>query len=117
VSTPVTAGAVTWVDAHFALYRGMRDAGKWAAILAFVYSQLGGIGASAIEAQVNARWSDPRRADLVRGLAAALLLAVPLYYGNGLLFGAHGEIKPSQYSAGCYPVHHLLTSQLRTART
>ena len=33
VSQPQTAGLVTWLDSHFVLYRGMRDAGKWAALL------------------------------------------------------------------------------------
>ena len=44
-------------------------------------------------------------------VAIGLLLAVPLYNGNGLLFGMHGEIKPSEYPAGCrlsVPCVHLI---------
>jgi len=54
--------------------------------------------------------------DLAIGVATGLLLAMPLYYGNGLLFGAHGEIKPSQYPAGWYAADRLLASDAHPGR-
>ncbi len=39
-----------------------------------------------------------------------MIIAVPLYYGNGLLYGAHGEIRLSQYPAGWYAADRVLRS-------
>jgi len=61
---------------------------------------------------MNARTSR----ELAIGVATGLLLAMPLYYGNGLLFGAHGEIKPSQYPAGWYAADRLLASDPHPGR-
>ena len=49
--------------------------------------------------------------------AMLLLLALPLYYGNGLLFGAHGEIQPSSYPAGWYQADQLLSADPHPGRT
>jgi hypothetical protein len=108
VSHPLTATVVGWMDTHFALYRGMRDAGKWAVLLAFAYSQLVGLGAATIQAILKQPVLEAGRTEWVPGVATGLLLAVPLYYGNGLLFGAHGEIRPSQYPAGWYAADRVL---------
>jgi hypothetical protein len=116
VSLPQTAGLVTWLDAHFALYRGMRDAGKWAVLLALVYSQLVGLGVAAILDWARQAFRTRISADWVGGGAAALLLALPLYYGNGLLFGAHGGIEPSSYPAGWYQADRLLAADDRGER-
>jgi hypothetical protein len=110
ISQPVIASLVRWLDAHFVLYRGLRDAGKWAALLALVYSQLLGLGAATVMNWVGSRFRNPPRAEWGGGFGAALLLALPLYYGNGLLFGAHGEIRPSQYPSGWYVADRVLAS-------
>jgi len=117
ISNPSTAPLVSWLDSHFVIYRGMRDAGKWAVLLAFVYSQLASLGAVAILAAVRTRFSDANGTGLFTGSAAALLLALPLYYGNGLLFGMHGEIKPSAYPAGWYAVDRFLVSDPHPGNT
>jgi hypothetical protein len=130
VSHPWTAGLVTWLDAHFSVYRGMRDSGKWAAVLALTYSQLIGLGSSTILDWLHKHLRDPIQLDWLRkglpdatrwewvgGAAAGLLLALPLYYGNGLLFGAHGEIKPSQYPAGWYSADRVLAADPHPERT
>jgi hypothetical protein len=117
MSSPLTSGVVTWLDAHISIYRGMRDAGKWGALLALVYSQLSGLGAAAILAWLRRALRNPARAEWTSGFAAALLLALPLYYGNGLLFGAHGEIKPSQYPTGWYAADRVLVSDAHPGRT
>jgi hypothetical protein len=110
VSHPWTAGLVTWLDAHFVVYRGMRDAGKWAALLALVYSQLVAIGASAILKWLHPRIQGAIQREWAVSVASGLLLALPLYYGNGLLFGAHGEIRPSQYPQGWYAADAVLAA-------
>jgi hypothetical protein len=117
LSQPSTAGPVTWLDAHFVIYRGLRDAGKWAALLAVVYSQLVGLGAAATLDWLRTRIRDQRRNEWAIGVAAGLLLALPLFYGNGLLFGAHGEIKPSQYPAGWYQADRVLAADHNPGRT
>ena len=117
VSQAQTAEIVTWLDAHFVLYRGMRDAGKWAALLALLYSQLAAVGASAILSWARRAMSNPIRTEWAGGVAAALMLALPLYYGNGLLFGVHGEIKPSRYPAGWYAADRALHSDGQSPRS
>jgi hypothetical protein len=92
----------------------MRDAGKWAAVLALVYSQLVGLGASAIldwirERRLGGSWAE--------SVGIGLLLAFPLYYGNGLLYGAHGEIVPSDYPQGWYQADRLLLADPSPGRT
>lgn len=116
ISQPTTSVLVTWLDA-FPLYRGMRDAGKWAALLALVYSQLFALGAVAIldwlrntrRLAITREWLPP--------IATGLLLAFPLYYGNGLLFGMHGEIRPSQYPSGWYTADRILAADGHPGRT
>jgi hypothetical protein len=49
--------------------------------------------------------------------ASALLLAIPLGYGNGLLFGSHGGIRPSPYPAGWYAADRLLLADPHPERT
>jgi hypothetical protein len=117
VSHPVTANLVRWLDAHFIVYRGMRDAAKWAVLLAFAYSQLVGLGAATIQATLKQPVLGASRTEWVPGVAAGLLLALPLYYGNGLLFGAHGEIRPSQYPAGWYTADRVLAADSHPGRT
>ena len=117
VSHPATAGLVEWLDAHFTAYRGMRDAGKWAALLALVYSQLVGLGAAAILDWLRARAGNLGKTEWATGVASGLLLALPLFYGNGLFFGAHGEIKPSQYPAGWYQADQVLAADHNPGRT
>jgi len=117
VSHPLSTGLVRWLDATVPLYRGMRDAGKWAALLALVYSQLFGLGAAAILDWVHKLKLPAPRREWVGAIATGLLLAVPLYYGNGLLFGMHGEIKPSQFPAGWYAADRTLAADPHPGRT
>jgi hypothetical protein len=109
-----TAPVVRWLDAVFPAYRGMRDAGKWASVLAIVYAQLIPLGVIAIR---NWLRDHPRG---ITGLAGAaisgLALALPLYYGNGLLFGMHGEIRPSRYPAGWYAADRVMAADPRHDR-
>lgn len=116
VSAPITSGLVKWLDVHVPLYLGMRDAGKWAALLAFVYSQLFGLGAVAILEGIRDIFKGALTNAWAEGVGAAMLLALPLYYGNGLLFGSHGEIRPSQYPQGWYAADGALLADHQSAR-
>jgi hypothetical protein len=39
----------------------------------------------------------------------AITIALPLYYGNGLFYGLHGQIQPSTYPAGWYAADQALS--------
>jgi hypothetical protein len=117
VSHPLTAGLVQWLDSSLPVYRGMRDAGKWAALLALVYSQLFGLGVNEITERIRKLELQPTNVEWVGVTAVGLLIALPLYYGNGLLFGMHGEIKPSAYPAGWYAADRVLSSDPHPGRT
>ncbi len=117
VSQPLTSGLVRWLDANLPLYRGMRDAGKWAALLALVYSQLLALGAAAILDWLRERTKGTAKTEWLVGIASGLLVAFPLYYGNGLLYGMHGEIRPSQYPPGWYSADRVLAADGHPDRT
>ena len=107
---------VTWLDQVFPPYRGMRDSEKWAAILALVYAQLVPLGVIAVTAAVKTRVPSGRLRDLGQALVTGLALALPLYYGNGLLFGMHGQVRPSQYPAGWYQADRVLVADPHPGR-
>ncbi len=117
VSSPATAELARWLDAHVPLYRGMRDAGKWAALLALAYSQLGALGAETIRLWVGRRLTAAPSRSWIAGVTVGILIALPLFYGNGLLYGGHGEIQPSQYPDGWYAADRLLASDSHPGRT
>jgi hypothetical protein len=117
ISSPLTSGLAGWLYAHVPFYRGMRDAGKWAALLALVYSQLVGLGAAVILDWISERQITESKASWAESVAIGLLLAAPLYYGNGLLYGAHGRIVPSEYPAGWYQADRVLAADPHPDRT
>jgi len=58
----------------------------------------------------------PPRVEWIGATATGLLIALPLCYGNGTLFGLHGEIKPSQYPAGWYAADRALLADPHPGR-
>lgn len=116
VSHPLTAWVVQRLDSTIPLYRGMRDAGKWAALLALVYSQLFGLGVNEIVERIRKLKLAPTSVEWIGATAIGLLIALPLYYGNGMLFGLHGEIKPSAYPAGWYAADRSMASDPHPGR-
>ena len=108
---PVTEPIVRFLDTVFPPYRGMRDSGKWGALIALIYAQLIPLGAIVLLSWLR------KRGDILEAVAAGLLLALPLYYGNGLLFGSHGEIQPSQYPASWYSADRVLTADPHPGQT
>jgi hypothetical protein len=116
IANPTTSVVVGWLDQNVPVYRGMRDAGKWAAMLALVYSQLAALGVAAILGWVR-RWRRSATSQQwIESAAIGLFIALPMYYGNGLLFGMHGEIRPSQYPPGWYAADRALASDSHPAR-
>jgi hypothetical protein len=111
VASPLTEPLVRFLDTVFPPYRGMRDAGKWGALIALVYAQLIPLGAIVVLHRVEGI-----RRELVGALAAGVLLALPLYYGNGLLFGIHGEVRPSAYPVGWYQADQVLAADPQPGR-
>jgi hypothetical protein len=107
---------VSWLDRVFPPYRGMRDSGKWAAILALAYAQLVPFGVIELRAALKTRVGSDRLRELAQAAVISLALALPLYYGNGLLFGMHGQDRPSQYPAGWYQADRLLAADPQPGR-
>lgn len=110
------APLVRWLDYAFSPYRGMRDAGKWAALLAFVYSQLASIGVAGLMIWVGARFKPGPSRELATALVTATVLALPLFYGNGLLFGMHGQIQASAYPPGWYAADRAIAADPHPGR-
>jgi hypothetical protein len=116
VSNPHTAPVVTALDAVFPPYRGMRDAGKWAALLALVYALLVPIAMSAAIGWSRARFQSGTRTEVAAAVPIALLLAVQLYYGNSVLYGMHGQVRPSSYPVGWYAADQALAADPHPGR-
>jgi hypothetical protein len=116
VADPHVAPVVRWLNQVFPPYRGMRDAAKWAAILALVYSQLVPLGVSFLLTWVNERLQSGPVRELTAALVIGLALALPVYYGNGLLFGMHGQVQPSAYPAGWYAADRVLATDPHPGR-
>ena len=115
VSDPHVAPVVRWLDQVFPPYRGMRDAAKWAALLALVYAQLVPVSVTALLNRVNRLRSETVR-EISVALVMGLALALPLYYGNGLLFGMHGQVRPSPYPSGWYEADRILVADPHPGR-
>jgi hypothetical protein len=110
VAEPRVAPFIRWLDAVFPPYRGMRDSGKWGALLAVVYAQLIPLAWIAIRGGLKG-WLKPRNLrEISLAVTAGVALGLPLYYGNGLLFGMHRQIQPSQYPAGWYAVDRVMSA-------
>jgi hypothetical protein len=112
-----TASLVHWLDAVFPPYRGMRDAGKWGAIVALAYSQLIALGFVAIRRAIQDWLQSPASRETAVWILVAVVLTLPLYYGNGLLYGMHGQIHPSAYPAGWYAADRALSADQHPGRT
>lgn len=115
VADPHLAPIVRWIDSVLPLYRGMRDSGKWAALLAVVYAQLVPLGVIVIRDWFQRRWHGVG-GDVASAVVSGLALALPLYYGNGLLFGMHGQVRPSMYPAGWYAADRVMAADPRHGR-
>jgi len=116
IADPHIAPLIHWLDAVFPPYRGMRDAGKWGAIVALAYSQLIALGFVAIRRAIHVSFQSPGNREVALSLLVTVVLAVPLYYGSGLLYGMHGQIHPSTYPAGWYAVDRALSSDPHPGR-
>jgi hypothetical protein len=116
VSDAHTAPVVQWIDSVLPEYRGLRDSSKWIAVLALLYSQLGGFGIRAALRGIPKLTPIGLPRDLAIAFASALVLAAPLYYGNGLLYGMHGQVQPSSYPAGWYLADRAISADKNPGR-
>jgi hypothetical protein len=116
VADPHVAPVIRWLSQVFPPYRGMRDAAKWAAVLAFAYAQLVPLGVIVLLRWVNERRKPGSVRELTIALVTGLALALPLYYGNGLLFGMHRQVQPSAYPAGWYEADRTLAADPHPGR-
>jgi hypothetical protein len=110
------APLIKWLDTILPLYRGMRDAGKWSALIALVYSQLVPAGAIVLFSWVKAHLPIGQFTEIAEAVSLGLMLALPLYYGNGVLFGMHGQVQPSEYPRGWYAVDRMLGGDAHPGR-
>jgi hypothetical protein len=116
VAEPRVAPFIRWLDAMFPPYRGMRDSGKWASLLAVVYAQLIPLAWIAFREVIKGRLKRRTLRDMSLAITAGMALALPLYYGNGLLFGMHSQILPSQYPAGWYAADRVMIAENTRSR-
>jgi hypothetical protein len=116
VSNPHTASIVGWLDVVFPAYRGLRDPSKWAAVLALLYSQAIPVGYVVVANWLKTNLGDRRRVETSTAVLVAVVIALPLYYGNGLLYSLHGQVKTSFYPAGWYMADQVLTADPHPGR-
>ncbi|PSQ06748.1 hypothetical protein BRC97_05575 [Halobacteriales archaeon QS_6_71_20] len=80
---------------------GMREAGKFVALLALAYALLGARGVDRLRADVDAVLADrgtaPGRARPVVALFVVLVLSVPLAYTVPMVAGFSGGFQPTEY--------------------
>jgi hypothetical protein len=117
VSDSHVAPLVNWLNTVFPPYRGMRDAGKWAAVLALAYSQVIPYAATALLKGSRQRFGSGSLSAVGVGAVMGLVLALPLLYGNGLLYGMHRQIQPSSYPTGWYTADRTLAIDPHPGRT
>ena len=110
------APLIQWLDAVFPPYRGMRDAGKWVAVIALAYSQLIALGVIETRRLIQVRLPSPESREAAFAILVAVVLAFPLYYGSGLLYGMHGQIHPSAYPAGWYAADRAFSADTHPGR-
>ncbi|MFC7071400.1 hypothetical protein [Halobaculum lipolyticum] len=80
---------------------GMREAGKFAALVALAYALLGARGVAALggdlRATLSARATPPERRRAVAVAAALLVVALPLTYAFPMVAGFGGQLEPTDY--------------------
>ena len=116
IASTYVAPIIGLLNDVFPPYRGMRDAGKWGGLLALAYAQLVPIAVGSTLEWTRRHLSEGVRRDCAVALVTAIVMALPLYYGNGLLYGIHGEIRPSMYPSGWYAADAALTADPNPGR-
>ena len=86
-----TGSMYGWLFEHLPGYKVMREADKFAALIALAYATCFGAGARAIAAPLTGKvW---------RVLCACCVAVVPIAYGYTELWGFDGYVQPTQYPA------------------
>jgi hypothetical protein len=113
---PHVAMLIGALNAVFPPYRGLRDASKWGAVLALTYSQVAPIGAAVVARSIARRLQSSSFRETVSGLITPIVIAMALFYGNGLLYGLHGQIRPSDYPKGWYVADAAIVADAHPGR-
>lgn len=99
---------ILWLYNHIPFLRGFREPHKFVALLVFIYAIFGAIGVNDLLARIERI----KNSKLLwfKLLAPGLFLLIPLAYSPGLLWGFHGQIKPSHYPKSWFQVDEWLAS-------
>jgi len=116
ISSTYVAPMVKFLNNIFPPYRGMRDSGKWAGLLAFAYAQLIPASFGWFLDFAKRNTGPGVRRDIALATVTSVVMALPLYYGNGLLYGMHSQIRPSAYPSGWYAADAALTADPHPGR-
>ncbi len=107
--------AVLWFYHHIPFFRGFREPQKFVALLVFVYAIFGAVGVDDLLGRIERIKN--KRARIFKLVAPAFFLLIPLAYSPGMLWGFHGQIKPSNYPASWFQVDEFLKNDYDDFRT
>lgn len=100
--------AILWLYNHVPFFRGFREPQKFVALLVFVYAIFSSIGVDDILQSIEGLRSKKLR--FLKIIAPAFFLLIPLAYSPGMLWGFHGQIKPSNYPESWFAVDQFLVN-------
>ncbi|GEM_PF-792820 len=99
---------VLWFYHHVPFFRGFREPQKFVALLVFVYAIFGAIGIDDLIGRIER--IKHKKITLLKLIAPALFLLIPLAYSPGMFWSFNGQIKSSQYPASWFAVDQMLES-------
>lgn len=97
---------VLWFYNNVPFFRGFREPQKFVALLVFVYAIFSAIGVDDILRRIESLRAKKLR--FLKMIAPAFFLLIPLAYSSGMLWGFHGQIKPSNYPESWFQVDQQL---------
>lgn len=97
---------ILWFYHHVPFFKGFREPQKFVALLVFVYAIFGAVGVDDLLGR--AERIKNKRARIFELVAPAFFLLIPLAYSPGMLWGFHGQIKPSNYPESWFVVDQQL---------
>lgn len=113
VASPIVGRINQWIYEHVGLYKGFREPQKLVGILVIGYGLFGGIGVRAVQAYLS-RINIKRQqviASVQKYVLPLVILLLPVYYGNGLLWGLRGQLCIGQYPKSWHDVNNLLVEK------
>ncbi len=124
VAHPSVAPFAWWLYRHVPFYQGFREPQKWIILLLLAYAYFGALGVGDLLVRIKhftevqqtrmRRYQTKMGRSVVSALgifkkmAPALLLAVPLLYGPGMLGGFKGQLCVNKYPPNWFKVNDFL---------